>query len=463
MQPTQFVPHKSHRRVLRRWTEFLLHGDSRWSSRTSTNGAVALSHDLSLEAKQTASPTPPERVANGGDGGRILSDEPSLEKSAGHSEERAEDATIETGKHGERVQVNVEIEFSQSGTNENVDAPEIEGTSPPEVSPCGAKQKTVTPGVGADPDKPRATKAKKRRAQKRLVKLSSQDSSGADQEDGAAKSREGKPKAPPVPSSLLELFDAFNAAQDESFKHSLSMKLLCCQPRDEELTDTLEAAYALYDKFQESVHLDKTRFHSMEEFEQGFYASPVTRAADGFEGTYHIHYYIDGELEMVNVVDIFPRYFVTIYCFYNPQLRFMQPGIFSGLHEIDLVLRMQREHPSLIYYALGYYSPFNSKISYKSQFDPQELLCNETDVYVPLEAVVAKIKETPYCRLVEDNSVPEKEGRSAPIDDLVVRTSRGHFQFRDLPERKQNKVREPLRALISEVGSSIAHQFAVIA
>jgi len=78
----------------------------------------------------------------------------------------------------------------------------------------------------------------------------------------------------------------------------------------------------------------------------------------------------------------------------------------------------------------------------KGQFKPQQVLCNETNTFVSLEAVVPKMSEVKYCRLT-DESVPEKEGRTASIDEIAI--SRFNFplgKFGELDNATKDKYRE---------------------
>ena len=161
---------------------------------------------------------------------------------------------------------------------------------------------------------------------------------------------------------------------------------------------------------------------------------------------------------MISILDILPTYVVSIYFIYDPDIRFMTPGIYTCLCELELVQDLQQQYSNLTYYALGYYNHFSPKVSYKRQFGPQELLCNETDTFVPLSTSIPKFAIKPYIRLADEH-VPEKEGRTAPMDNLVVDAYTGPTPFGALHRNEQEYYRNHLRDFISEAGSSISHKF----
>lgn len=312
-------------------------------------------------------------------------------------------------------------------------------------------RRLVTPGKGADPNKPLCKKAKLKRMEHHKTDTQS-----------------NPPKSNPISSSshisLCDYIDEHTPQLAAGRRHTFETRLLSCYPMSSLLTDSLPRAYELYDKLQRVVHTNKTRFKSQEEFQQGFMTSPLCSSAspDKPQGSYHLQYVIDGELVMYSVVDILHHYFVSIYFVYDPDIRFMCPGIFTCLYEIGLVRRLQKSLPGLKYYGLGYYSGFDDKATYKKQFKPQEVLCNETNVFVSLESVIPKLLENKYHRLAAD-SVPEKEGRRASIDRLSLSMRYNPLcQFRALPPgEERGRYQTSLKSFITEAGSLAAHRCSI--
>ena len=429
----EFVLGKKHRRVIRRWAGFLRHGDPQWENRHTTQSPQSTilgdkHYNDHLNSTETESSLVRVAVSSAG-----------VEK-VGEEGEGVWNGGIGSGLggtgRGKRDKVEVSSDVHQQKRRE---------------------RRTVTPGRGPDPNKPPCRKAKQIREERRQRKLES---------SGGSSPHPHKPLQPAQPSLHALLADHRQAMQGSvaGFTHKLEVKLLGCNPRNPELTRTLDKAYDLYSKFQEVVHPGKTRFNSASDFEWGFMNSPIVNPPDHLEGSYHMHYYLDDELVMISILDILPKYFVSIYFIYDPAIRFMTPGIYTILVELDLVQQLGTQQATAPqYYALGYYNS-NHKVSYKAQFKPQEILCNETNVFVKMESALPKLARKPYTRLAGDE-LPEKPGRTASIDALLVDTRLPGFcpiEYRYLEyTRLQQLYQQPLKELISEIGSEAAHQMVI--
>lgn len=413
----EFLLSKSHRRVLRRWRHFLINGHPRWEGREGENdgrlNGNVQQEDCGVGEKEEVD----FAVAGRPESVRLLQ------------------AQAAEGPGGV-------VEDESQGLQSNVKAGSSSPLGRTKASTVQRSGKSVTPGRGADPNRPPCRKAKVVRAERRQHRLAARGVTHTATEP-----------APRRPLSLLEIL------RDEANirgKHRLEVKLLPCNPPDPQLLATLPEAYRIYDKFQTVVHPGKSRFESLSEFKWGFLSTPLRNPTNQVLGTYHMHYYLDGVLTMISILDILPRYLVSIYFIYDPDIRYMMPGIYTCLREMELILKLREGRPELRYYALGYYNHFSSKIAYKRQFGPQEILCNETDMFVPL---LPNLTLKPYSRLAK--GCPEKEGRTASIDNMVVYTSRGSTVFRHLTSLQKDLLRPALSNLIAEAGSSATHQFAV--
>ncbi len=415
-----FIPSKSHRRIVRRWKRFLSQGHPRWEGR-----ARAVPRSLQFN-----------RLQRGG--------EDEVDFAVVGNVESARLHRVAVAGAVERVGPPVE-EGMLAGAMAKGSLPSVHGRLPVEEEPTRRRaRKPVTQGRGADPNKPLCRKAKAVRVERRQHKLAAL---------GDHSCPTGANTTSQHPLTLQELL------RDEGMsgaKHRLQVKLLPCNPRDPQLQATLHRAYEIYNKFQALVHPGKVRFESLSEFKWGFFNTPLRNPTNRLLGTYHMHYYLDGELIMISILDILPQYLVSIYFIYDPDIRFMTPGIYTCLREMALVLTLQRERPELQYYALGYYNRLSPKVSYKRQFGPQEILCNETDTFVPL---VPSLTLLPYSRLAQDS--PEKQGRSASIDDVVIRTNEGDTVFKHLTPLQKALVRPAVSKLMAEAGPSAVHQLAV--
>ena len=445
MPIAEFVLKKKHRRVIRRWAGFLRHGDARWDDRD---------------------PQPAEEIVSPSEtiGGEEEEEECASTVESGLVRTAVASAVIEKVDTVVSSEVD-EDELSIHGIGEKEDSASVnetattaEETEAVQSHERRREKKAVTPGRGADRNRPPCRKAKQVREERRRRRL---QAAGKDPQS----SRRKLPPAQQPPSLHELLSDHRLAARDSatSFKHRINVKLLGCNPRHPELNHTLDSAYKLYSKFQENVHPGKTRFKSASDFEWGFMRSPVVNPIGRLEGSYHMHYYLDDELVMISILDVLPKYFVSIYFIYDPDIRFLKPGIYTILVELDLVQQLgqqQSTHPH--YYALGYYNS-NPKVSYKAQFKPQEVLCNETHVFVPMESALPKLAEKPYTRLAGEE-VAEKDGRTASLDHLLIDTRvRGEqpvpYQF--LGDDFKTAYSGPLRDLLSETGTEAAQQMVI--
>ena len=388
VRASTFVPSKSHCRIIHKWKMFLMNGDPRWEERGEAQSQESV-------ANNNRAPDVKELVAA--------------------------------------------VVAGTGGTGEGRDEPEEHSMR---------RRKVVTPGKGADPNKPPCKKAKQLRAERQQQKRAAND--------GTPPTRHTvqQPKK-----TLCELLSDHKPNANTNSKHTLEVKLLSCNPRDPQLNQTLLQAYRIYDKFQRVVHPGKVRFSSPLEFQLGFFNSPIKSPPDRILGSYHMHYYLDGELLMISILDVLPTYIVSIYFIYDPDIRFMTPGIYTCLRELELLQNLQKQHPTLVYYALGYYNHFNQKVSYKRQFGAQEVLCNETDTFVSLAASIPKFSiSIPYVRLADDN-IPEKEGRTASLDNMVVASVVGPRPFGAMSKEEKNVYRKPLENFVAEAGIFASHRF----
>ncbi len=308
-------------------------------------------------------------------------------------------------------------------------------------------KKMVRAGVGLDPSKPPCKKSKERKDKR--FKSSNKPQKVSTEKDIL---------------SLTQFIDQEIPSTMTGLKHTLHVRLVPCSIANPVLISTARRAYHLYEKLQTVVHVGKSRFDSLEQFLQGFYQSCLYNDSNQQtpQGSFHLQYYLDQKLIMYSIVDITPSYFVSVYFVYDPDLRFISPGIFTCLYEMSLVQKLKQTMPNMKYYGLGYYNHFDIKASYKRQFKPQQVLCNETNVFVSLESATPKIQAERYCRLVDDDSIPEKEGRNASIDMVSVsRSSVSLGRFGALPEEEKERCKESLTQFVCEAGSKAACQFIV--
>ena len=304
---------------------------------------------------------------------------------------------------------------SEASSSEKVASPQPEGTSNDEASV--RTPKTVKPGVGPDPNKPPCRKAKELRRERKME----------NQQQGLSKENCSE-----VPSASAQIVESTSSDckksieellpnPDKHLAHKLEIKLIPSSPPSPEFQATFKESYALYRKYQVSVHKDKPSDVTEKQFTQFLVDSPLMRSKnskDSIEyGSYHQHYYIDGKLIMVGVVDLLPYCLSSVYVYYDPDFMFLSPGVYSALNELAAVRKFHKTDPTFHYYYMGYYVHSCPKMTYKGQYAPSFLACPETYSWVPIEKCRDKLNAAKYSRFEEDPKV-----KPLAVDNYIGQT-----------------------------------------
>ncbi|KAI3660873.1 hypothetical protein MP638_006630 [Amoeboaphelidium occidentale] len=123
-------------------------------------------------------------------------------------------------------------------------------------------------------------------------------------------------------------------------------------------------------------------------------------------GSYHVRYETLNsdndqvvDLLAVSVLDVLPTGLSSVYFIYNTEYGFLSPGVFSALLEIQMVRHVHLQSTtirSMKYYYLGYYIHNCTKMKYKGQFVPSEVLCpvtyNWTNLDDPVKEIMSREK-----------------------------------------------------------------------
>lgn len=301
-------------------------------------------------------------------------------------------------------------------------------------------EKAVTPGSGPDPNKPPCRKAKELRRMRKQQKLAAKAPAEAERTEPSPDKHSNPTTARPNPtredkdgrvtgkdsSSVsstsflevgpdgkkpLEMFLSL-AASDKPPAHKLEMKLVRSSPPSAEFQATFRDSYSLYRKYQMAVHHDTEDKCSEKTFRRFLCDSPLvpTKGEAGWPcdyGSYHQHYYVDGKLIMVGVVDILPKCLSSVYVFYDPDYSFITPGVYSALRELELTRKMYLQCQTFEYYYMGYYIHSCQKMRYKGGYFPSCLLCPESYRFVPIEPCKPKLDVSKYTRLNDAPTEPE--------------------------------------------------------
>eukprot|EP01080_Neovahlkampfia_damariscottae_P008211 gene8211-36_t len=184
-------------------------------------------------------------------------------------------------------------------------------------------------------------------------------------------------------------------------------------------TSFKEEEFELYKKYQVKVHRDNLDDLTEEQYKNFLCESPLqyVNNPDWKDsplnlkfGSFHIQYILDGNLIAVSVVDVLPHGISSKYHFYHPNYSFLSLGVFSVIQECEIVKFHSNFTPSFKYYYLGYYVHNNSKVNYKGNYYPSELLCPVTLNWVPIEKCRKLLDQKKFCQLFpEDEKLPEEK------------------------------------------------------
>lgn len=290
------------------------------------------------------------------------------------------------------------------------------------VEPSQIKKKHVTPGKGADPSKPPSRKAKELRRERKQLKLAA---SGETMETSSKQVS----KKSPAPHNLIELV---RLPDPRECQHKMEVKLICTNPVSKEFWDTYEESYEVFRKFQMIIHKEPEHKCNESQYMQFIVDSPLfpEESPLGLKyGSYHQQYWLDDKLIMIGVLDIIPKGVLCNYLYYDPDVRFLAPGVYSALREIAFNQELYQCNPSFQYYYMGYYVHDCPKMNYKRHYDSAYILCSESLVYIPLERARIKLDEmmtkrkddktlSKHCRLVDE--MPPQETYSEEDRNKVL-------------------------------------------
>ena len=422
MDVTQFSVTKSQRRAIKRFNEYLLY-DRRYDDRKT--------------------PLPMEM----GDDGPSVSTEEGEESSDKVMENAVMDASSSDVQPDDTMlSTDTQVSKSDSKCDDSSQSP-----LSIKQDKAGKAKKAVRPGVGADPSKPPCRKAKLVRKERKAQKLGAKQQqlqmdtkSGTDSSVSGSVVDKVKPSVDSfevettdseektqaeipgnsekkIPSSELKLFaqdlkQLLALPNEADCKHKFEKRLVRLKPRSDLFMETYDESYAVFKKFQMIIHREKEEDSTERHFEDFLVQTPLENELEGSEnmpcmfGTYHQQYLLDGKIFAVGVIDILPRGILCEYLYYDPEYRFIAPGVYTALHEIAFTQELFQINPQMQYYYMGFYVQSCPKMNYKSKYKAGYLLCPETYQYIPIAKCIPKLKASPYTRLADDDVPNAVEG-----------------------------------------------------
>ncbi|XP_075165440.1 arginyltransferase 1 isoform X2 [Haematobia irritans] len=257
--------------------------------------------------------------------------------------------------------------------------------------------------------------------------------------------------------SLKEFLNASNPDD----KHKLKIILV---PANKNIyTDT---AFALYRKYQLTIHNDNPERLQPKQLQRFCYNSPLklSKPSDGPSsgyGSFHQQYYLDDQLIAVAVIDILPYCVSSVYFFYDPDYSFLSLGTYSSLREIELVQDLARTVPALKYYYMGFYIHSCPKMRYKGKLSSSYLLCPEAYTWHPLtDEIRLKLDTCKYQRFNEDpNAKDDNEFKDSDMDlVLLMIDQRTYVKYRQYREITGTDDRDLIFEYGKLVGKPLAHR-----
>ena len=241
--------------------------------------------------------------------------------------------------------------------------------------------------------------------------------------------------------------------------HRLEVKLIRSFPKSPEFNVTFNDVYSLYKKYQMTIHKDEEGECNKEQFTRFLVDCSLVPSESGNGappfGAYHQHYYLDGKLIMVGVIDILPDCLSSVYVFYDPDIMFLSPGVVSALYELAYTKHLHQMIPSLQYYYMGYYIHTCQKMRYKGQYSPSSLLCPETYIFTPIEKCTPKLDQSLYSRFEEDVS-KQTDSVDEYLPSVLVLCDHQVIPYRMFCEIFKDRSSEKIREYAALVGKTVA-------
>ena len=139
-----------------------------------------------------------------------------------------------------------------------------------------------------------------------------------------------------------------------------------------------EEHYKLYHEYQKSRHMGGGMdSDDQEQYQQFLLQSKVnSRLVEFRDGVSAIE---PGKLRMVSIIDVLQDGLSSVYTFFDTSVQQASYGTFCILWQLEQVRKL-----NLAYLYLGYYIKESSKMSYKAEFEPLEILVrNQWQLHQP--------------------------------------------------------------------------------
>ena len=370
---------------------------------------------------------------------------------------------------------------NESSATTNIFISQIEPTddaSPTDQKPSQEGQfqekKTVPlicSGVGPDPNKPPCKKAKllrqDKKAQKELVarkKLKVSDSTLLSSNDNIPKLSTEERSSSMLSQNLSEYL---MFPKHEECIHKFRTQLVPIDKIHQDADKTLQESFLVFRKFQVGVHAETEEDSKYQQFQSFLLDTPLTtekHTDDIIYGSFHLQYLLDERIFAVGVLDILPKGVLSEYLYYDPDYRFLAPGVISALMEISLTQQYYRQDSGMQYYYMGYYVQSCPKMNYKRRYSASSLLCPETNTYVALDKCIPILKCHPYSRLADPEIQDDVETYSdEELHSITLLIGDGTLEYGRYRESYGVELDSVMRAYMKMVGKLLAVRMKVYA
>eukprot|EP01080_Neovahlkampfia_damariscottae_P010626 gene10626-3249_t len=169
--------------------------------------------------------------------------------------------------------------------------------------------------------------------------------------------------------------------------------------------------FELYQKYQMKIHRERKEDVTIKRYTNFLGESPIQYDTNPFwtggplnfkYGSFHLQYILDGQLIAVSDIDILPFGISSNYHFYDPDFSFLSLGVFSVMKECELIQTYSCFTPEFKYYYLGSYVHHNSKVNYKGNYSPSELLCPVTLNWVDFDVCSKLLDKSKFTRFSKE-------------------------------------------------------------
>ena len=203
------------------------------------------------------------------------------------------------------------------------------------------------------------------------------------------------------------IFDYFKEIVDEPdlylpLKHIYTLELT-----DKIHLEATDERFLLYKKYQLRVHKEYPTIDSYNNFigltpliikkeikypDNFIMKTKHPAIYPKYYGTYNLIHRIDGIIIAVTCIDILPNYMLSCYCYYDPDWSFLDLGVFTAIREIEYMKSFQELiDKNFMYYSMEEMSQSVTKLKYKGNYFPTEIVDHYSEKYVFLTDEVKAI------------------------------------------------------------------------